>query len=85
MAIACRWRRSRDRAAPCARSAAAEPRRPRLRRLRSAARDGQVEASYLGQRFPVELPRCPSCGFVYVSEELALGKMLKVEQALEDK
>jgi len=46
---------------------------------------GRVEASYLGQRFPVELPRCPSCGFVYVSEELALGKMLKVEQALEDK
>jgi hypothetical protein len=46
---------------------------------------GRVEATYLGQRFPVELPRCPACGFVYVSEELALGKMLKVEQALEDK
>jgi uncharacterized protein with PIN domain len=46
---------------------------------------GKVEASYLGQRFTVELPRCPSCGFVYVSEELALGRMQKVEQALEDK
>ena len=46
---------------------------------------GPIEASYLGQTFPVELPRCPSCGFVYVSEELASGKMLKVEQALEDK
>jgi hypothetical protein len=46
---------------------------------------GKVEASYLGQTFPVDLPRCPSCGFVYVSEELATGKMLKVEQALEDK
>ena len=46
---------------------------------------GKVEASYLGQRFPVELPRCPSCGFVYVAEDLALGRMLKVEQALEDK
>jgi hypothetical protein len=46
---------------------------------------GKVEAVYLGQRFPVELPRCPQCGFVYVSEELALGRMLKVEQALEDK
>ena len=32
---------------------------------------GPVEASYLGQKFPVDLPRCPSCGFVYVSEELA--------------
>lgn len=46
---------------------------------------GKVEARYLGQTFPVELPRCPSCGFVYVSEDLALGRMLKVEQALEDK
>ncbi len=47
--------------------------------------NGRVQASYLGQTFPVELPRCPRCGFVYVSEELALGRMLKVEQALEDK
>ena len=46
---------------------------------------GRVEASYLGQTFPVDLPRCPGCGFVYVSEDLASGKMLKVEQALEDK
>lgn len=45
----------------------------------------KVEASYLGQTFPVELPCCPICGFVYVSEELAYGRMLKVEQALEDK
>ncbi|SJZ66547.1 DVU_1557 family redox protein [Consotaella salsifontis] len=46
---------------------------------------GKVNASYLGQVFPVDLPRCPSCGFVYVSEELAYGRMLNVEQALEDK
>lgn len=46
---------------------------------------GPVEASYLGQSFPVDLPRCPRCGFVFVSEELAYGRMLKVEQALEDK
>jgi hypothetical protein len=46
---------------------------------------GKVEASYLGQTFPVDLPRCPRCGVVYVSEDLATGKMLKVEQALEDK
>lgn len=50
-----------------------------------ALESGRVEATYLGQTFPVELPRCPKCGFVYVSEELALGRMLKVEQALEDK
>ena len=35
--------------------------------------------------FPVELPVCPQCGFVYVPEELALGKVLSVEKALEDK
>jgi RNase P subunit RPR2 len=46
---------------------------------------GKVKASYLGNSFEVELPRCPDCGFVYVSEALALGKMLQVEQALEDK
>lgn len=45
----------------------------------------KVVASYLGQTFPVELPACPTCDFVYVSEELASGRMLKVEQALEDK
>jgi hypothetical protein len=46
---------------------------------------GKVKASYLGNTFEVELLRCPGCGFVYVTEELALGKMLQVEQALEDK
>ena len=35
--------------------------------------------------FPVEMPVCPKCGFVYVPEELALGKVLAVERALEDK
>jgi hypothetical protein len=41
--------------------------------------------SYMGNSFPVELPSCPSCGFVFVPEELALGKVLSVEKALEDK
>lgn len=46
---------------------------------------GKVKATYLGSSFEVELPQCPGCGFVYVSEALAQGKMLQVEQALEDK
>jgi len=46
---------------------------------------GKVTASYLGNSFVVDLLRCPGCGFVYVPEALALGKMLQVEQALEDK
>jgi len=46
---------------------------------------GGVKASYLGSEFPIELLKCPSCGMVYVPESLANGKMLQVEQALEDK
>ena len=40
---------------------------------------------YLDNAFPVELPVCPKCGFVYVPEELAMGKVLSVEKVLEDK
>ncbi|MDR3518180.1 MAG: hypothetical protein P4M00_20465 [Azospirillaceae bacterium] len=46
---------------------------------------GKVMVSYMGQSFPVELARCSACGLVFVPEDLAIGKMLKVEQALEDK
>jgi uncharacterized Zn finger protein len=46
---------------------------------------GKVTVSYLGNTFPVELLKCPNCGLVFVSEDLATGKMLQVEQALEDK
>lgn len=40
---------------------------------------------YLKYDFPVKMLKCQSCGFVLVSEELALGKMAEVEQLLEDK
>ena len=46
---------------------------------------GSATFSYLDNAFPVELPICPRCGFIYVPEELALGKVLAVERALEDK
>ena len=46
---------------------------------------GKAKFMYLENGFPVELPVCPGCGFVYVPEELALGKVLSVEKALEDK
>ena len=45
----------------------------------------KVTASYLGSEFPIELLKCPGCGKVLVPKELATGKMLQVEQALEDK
>ena len=46
---------------------------------------GKVTASYLGSEFPIELWRCPGYGKILVPESLATGKMLQVEQALEDK
>lgn len=46
---------------------------------------GKAKFMYLDNGFPVELPVCPECDFVYVPEELALGKVLSVEKALEDK
>lgn len=46
---------------------------------------GKVTASYLGSEFPIELWKCPGCGKILVPEPLATGKMLQVEQTLEDK
>lgn len=46
---------------------------------------GKVTLSYLGTGFPVELFKCSQCGMVFIPEELAIGKMEKVEKALEDK
>ena len=46
---------------------------------------GKVTIAYLGNQFTAELPKCPRCGMVLISEALALGKMAEVEQILEDK
>ena len=46
---------------------------------------GAVNLEYLGNGFPVDLPKCPICGMVYIPEQLAIGKMLHVEKSLEDK
>lgn len=44
-----------------------------------------VNLTYLGSMFSVELPRCPRCSQVFIPEDLALGKMAEAEQLLEDK
>ena len=44
-----------------------------------------VKMSYLQSTFPVKIPSCPLCGQSYISERLALGKMLEAEAALEEK
>jgi hypothetical protein len=46
---------------------------------------GPVTLKYMGNEFKTDLPKCPVCGLVLISEELALGKMAEVEQILEDK
>ena len=46
---------------------------------------GPVRATYMGSEFVIELPRCACCGLAIVPEDLATGKMLEVEQILEDK
>lgn len=46
---------------------------------------GKVNVTYLGGNFEVELMKCPKCGMVLITEELAMGKMLEVEKGLEDK
>ncbi len=46
---------------------------------------GKVTVEYLGNAYPVDLLKCPQCGLVLVSEELAMGRMAEVEKTLEDK
>lgn len=50
-----------------------------------ALQKGKVKVTYLGNDFEVEEYKCPSCGFVLITEKLALGQMAEVEQSLEDK
>jgi predicted RNA-binding Zn-ribbon protein involved in translation (DUF1610 family) len=45
----------------------------------------KVEFSYMKGSFHAELPACPKCGLVLITEELAMGKMAEAEKALEDK
>ena len=50
-----------------------------------ALQPGMVDLHYMGNVFRVELPVCPKCAAVLIPEDLALGRMLEVEQLLEDK
>jgi len=41
--------------------------------------------SYLGHTFSHEVPTCPKCGKIFISKELAEGRMSEIEELLEDK
>lgn len=45
----------------------------------------KVSFEYMGRTFDHEVPVCPSCGKVFISEALAKGKMAEVETLMEDK
>ena len=40
---------------------------------------------YMGRDFGHEVPACPSCGKVFISHDLARGRMAEVEELMEDK
>jgi len=44
-----------------------------------------VKLAYLDETFAVDLPACPACQRVFVSEEQAIAKMALAERMLEDK
>lgn len=46
---------------------------------------GQVAVTYMNNRFTTDLPHCPVCKTVMITEAVATGKMAEVEQILEDK
>ena len=41
--------------------------------------------SYLGHTVAHEVQTCPKCGKVFISQDLAEGKMAELEEKLEDK
>jgi YgiT-type zinc finger domain-containing protein len=45
----------------------------------------KTDFTYLGHSFFTEVPRCPECGLVFISEELVKGRISEVEMQLEDK
>ena len=45
----------------------------------------KVVFEYMNRSFSHEVPVCPKCGKVYISQSLAEGRMAEVEEALEDK
>jgi uncharacterized protein with PIN domain len=45
----------------------------------------QSKFSYLGHEFQSEVPGCPVCGRIYLSEKLVDERIRQIEAAVEDK
>jgi len=46
---------------------------------------GKAKFSYLGHEMVSEVPKCPKCGQVYLTEGLVTGRIRAIEGSLEDK
>lgn len=46
---------------------------------------GSVSVTYMTNHFTTDLPYCPTCKTVLITERMAMGKMAEVERILEDK
>lgn len=44
-----------------------------------------TEFSYLGNVFKTSMPKCPTCGQVFIPESIVKGRMSEVEAVLESK
>jgi len=45
----------------------------------------KTDFSYLDHSFFTEVPVCPECGLVFISEDLVKGRISEVEMQMEDK
>lgn len=45
----------------------------------------EAHITYLDRHFSHKVPRCPRCGQVFITEEIADGKMAQLEKSLEEK
>ncbi len=54
-------------------------------RCGEALKPTKIVFHYMGRSFGHEVPACPRCGMVFISRELAKGRMAEVEALMEDK
>ena len=46
---------------------------------------GKIDVTYQGHTYSLDVLCCPVCGLAFIPEEIAKGRMLEVEQTLEEK
>ena len=62
-----------------------EQRKPVCVKCGLALEIGKAKFSYLGHDMVSEVPVCPKCGQIYLTEDLVKGRIHAIEGSLEDK